>query len=168
MSCYHLNSGETSINVPSFEVIDNVAFYMIHIKCWGFGQEKEWTVSHATYKIFTNDSLDYIFPQVCHRYRDFEKLHEKLQKETALAKDLLPGKKIIKNREFLETRQRDLEKYLQTVAKTVQHQVPLDFVEFLDFHKFDVNFLLQKLAMELSQRNSSDHKLWTFTILEVN
>jgi nischarin len=99
-----------------------------------------------------------------HRYKDFNELHEKLQKETALSKDLLPGKKLLKNREFLETRQRDLEKYLKIVAKTVQHQVPLEFVEFLDFHKYDSVFLLQKLAVDLSQRTE---KKWTFTILQV-
>lgn len=63
-------------------------------------------------------------------------------------------------------RQQDLEKYLQTLAHMVQHQIPLVFVEFLDFHKYDVVFLLQKLAMDFSQK-FNNNKTWTFTILEV-
>lgn len=104
--------------------------------------------------------------QVQHRYKDFDELNEKLHKEIAIAKDLLPGKKIIKNSKFLEQRRLDLESYLQTVSHIVQHQIPLDFVEFLEFHRYDVVFLLQKLAMKLS-RIVNDTKQFTFTILEV-
>lgn len=94
-------------------------------------------------------------------------MHEKLQQDIAIAKDLLPGKKILKDSKFLEQRRLDLEKYLQTVTSIVQQLpvMPLKLVEFLDFHQFDVVFMLQKMALDLSRK--SDEKSATFTILEV-
>lgn len=143
MSCYHLAPSETKISVPSYETIDGVEWFLIRVSCWN---NKEWTIIH--------------------RFRDFTNLHEILQKEIALAKDLLPGKKMIKNSKFLEQRRQDLEKYLQTVMNFVQQLVtPLQLVEFLDFHKYDTVFLLQKMALDLSRKQ--DNKYSTFTILEV-
>lgn len=104
--------------------------------------------------------------QVRHRYSDFYDLNEKLHKEIAITKDLLPGKKVLKNNKFLGQRQLDLEKYLQTVGQLCKLQIPTDLVEFLDFHKYDVVFLLQKLALDLGEVKLSN--TWTFTILEVS
>jgi hypothetical protein len=42
----------------------------------------------------------------------------------------------------------------------------LDWVEFLDFHKYDVIFLLQKMALDLSKINDVTDKSF-FTVLEV-
>ena len=142
MSCYNLAPSETNISVPSYETIDGVEYFLIRVSCWN---KKEWNVTH--------------------RFRDFAILHEKLQKEIALSKDLLPGKKMIKNSKFLEQRRQDLEKYLQKVMTFVQQVTPLELVEFLDFHKYDIVFLLQKMAVDLSLKQGS--KSATFTILEV-
>lgn len=143
MSCYHLAPAETKISVPSYETTDGVEYFVIRVSCWN---NKEWTVNH--------------------RFRDFTKLHERLQKDIAIAKDLLPEKKMIKNSRFLEQRRHDLEKYLQTVMTFVQQLVtPLELVEFLDFHKYDIVFLLQKMALDLSRKQGD--KSAKFTILEV-
>jgi nischarin len=146
MSCFLLNTEKTEILIPSYETIENVEFYKIVVKCW---YEKEW--------------------HVIRRYRDFFEIHETLKREAALLIDL-PGKKMIKNREFIEKRREQLEKYLRSCMRTLQHSTPLELVEFLDFHKYDVVFLLQKLAQKLSQQQSttsrSENKQ-TFTILEV-
>lgn len=144
MSCYHLSPSATKVSIPAFETIDGVEYYLIRVTCW---HNKDW--------------------QINRRFRDFHELHEKLQKEIAISKDLLPGKKMIKTIKFLEQRQQDLEKYLQTVTSIIQQStMPLDLVQFLDFHKYDVVFLLQKMALDMS-RNQFDKKA-TFTILEVS
>lgn len=101
-----------------------------------------------------------------HRFRDFNYLHEKLQKEIALSKEILPGKKMIKNSKFLEIRRIELEKYLQTVMTFVQQLVtPLELVDFLDFHKYDIGFLLQRMALDFSRKQGVKSAI--FTILEV-
>ena len=145
MSCFHQNPEKTEITIESYEIVENVEFFKVSVKCW---HEKEWTVSR--------------------RYRDFDGIHEKLQKEgLAIAVDF-PGKKVIKSSEFLEKRREHLEKYLQAVAVSCRKSMPLDFVEFLDLDKYDVVFLLQKLAAQLSQRiNSSNRLKRKFTVLEV-
>lgn len=144
MSCFHQNPEKTILSVPFYESVDNIEFYKVSVKVF---HEKEWVVSR--------------------RYRDFEVLHEKLQNKTAIAVDL-PGKKLIKSKEFLEKRRECLEKYLQAVAVSCRHSMPLDFVEFLELDKYDIVFLLQKLASQLSQRiNSSTRLKRKFTILEV-
>lgn len=87
----------------------------------------------------------------------------------AISKDLLPGKKIIKNSKFLEQRRVDLEKYLQAVIIIVQQLpvIPYELVLFLDFHKYDIFFvfLLQKMSKDLNRMQGD--KVGTFTILEV-
>ena len=146
MSCFHQNPEKTIITIENYENVDNIEYFKVSVKCW---QEKEWTVSR--------------------RYRDFRELHEKLQKETAIVSIDLPGKKVIKSKEFLEKRRKYLEKYLQAVAVSCRHSMPLDFVEFLDLDKYDIVFLLQKLASQLSQRiNTSTRLKRKFTVLEVN
>lgn len=95
-------------------------------------------------------------------------LHDKLQSSIAIDKDLLPGKKIIKNSKFLEQRRIDLEKYLRVVTSTVQQLpvMPLELVQFLDFHRYDVLCLLQNMALDLSWK--PEQKAGKFTILEVS
>lgn len=106
--------------------------------------------------------------KVQHRFKSFVNLHDKLQSSIAIAKDLLPGKKIIKNSKFLEQRRVDLEKYLQTVTSIVQQLpvIPLELVQFLEFHRYDVLCLLQNMALALSWR--PEEKSGKFTILEVS
>lgn len=101
-------------------------------------------------------------------------LHDKLQSSIAVSKDLLPQKsffkiKILKSAEFLDKRRVDLEKYLQTVTSTVQQLpvVPLELVQFLDFHRYDVLCILQNMALDLSWK-LSEEKAGKFSILEVS
>lgn len=159
MSCYHLAPSETKISIPSYETVDGVEYYLIRVNCY---HNKEWTVSYCeTSKI----EINFIFGKVRQRFKSFVELHEKLQKNIAISKDLLPRKKIIKDAKFLDQRRNDLEKYLQTVTATVQQLPVLDLVQFFDFHKYDIVFLLQNMALDLSRREND--KSATFTILEV-
>lgn len=67
---------------------------------------------------------------------------------------------------FLETRRQDLEKYLQKIITTV-HQLPVIpqcLLKFLDFHKYDIVFLHQAMAADISQKQI---RASTFTVLEV-
>lgn len=144
MATFHLNPSESHVSIPSFDTCDGTEYFLIRVTCW---HDKEWTVSR--------------------RFREFSELHEKLQKDIAIAKDLLPGKKILKNSKFLEQRRADLEKYLQTVTTIVKQLpvIPFELVQFLDFHKYDISFLLQKMAKELNRMQGD--KVGSFTILEV-
>lgn len=99
------------------------------------------------------------------RYSCFVEIHETLKKSSALETEL-PGKKIIKSREFLEKRREQLEVWLNNTFRTFQHSLPYQLVEFLDFQKYDLNFLLQAKALTLSQ-TTNRNKDATFTILEV-
>jgi nischarin len=147
MSNYFSNPAVT-INIPTAELVDGTTFYSIHVTCL---HNTEWTVLR--------------------RYRDFAELHEKLI-SFSISRDLLPKKRILGNmsREFVEQRREDLQKYLNTVFFMMQRHTPV--FEFLDFHKFDVIFLLQHLALNIFKNGerylTESGRKWTFTILEVN
>lgn len=149
MSSYHQNPSHLEVTVPSYETIDGITYYNIRISCW---HNIDWTVRH--------------------RYKDFNELHERLI-QRSLAKELLPGKKVLgnKNVRFLEQRQADLQKYLQTVAHIMQHTMPIELVNFFDLHRYDIMFLLQHLARKLSLYGENflieKGKSFTFTLLEV-
>lgn len=87
--------------------------------------------------------------KVSHRYKNFVDLHEKLVADHGVAKDLLPPKKVIGNRDpvFVEKRRSALEVYLASVLTFLQQTMPRELALFLDFHKYDVLFILQELAV---------------------
>lgn len=149
MSNFYNNPLETSISIPKVNLVDGIAYYKIYVTCFN---KCEWTVLR--------------------RYRDFLSLHEKLL-NYSVTKDLLPKKKVIgnTNAKFMEQRREDLEKYLQKIAHMLQRHMPVELVEFLDFHKYDVIFLLQDLAAKIHKNGEKylqeNGKKWTFTILEV-
>lgn len=148
MSNYFLNPLETTITIPNVDLIDGTAFYNVHVTCF---HNIEWTVQR--------------------RYRDFHDLNLNLI-NYSISKDLLPSKKLIGNTsaKFLEQRREDLQKYLQIVAHMMQKRMPQEFVNFLDFQKYDVIFLLQTLALDFfksGEKYLQHEKKWTFTILEV-
>lgn len=67
-------------------------------------------------------------------------------------------------------RQEALEKYLQDVYKFLQLTMPKVFVEFLDFHKYDIIFILHNLAALFSaygENYLARTKHYTFSALEV-
>lgn len=150
MSNYYKNPLETTIFIPNFDLIDGTTYYNIKVTCF---HNVEWTVSR--------------------RYRDFHDLHEKLV-SYSIGKDLLPKKKVIGNlnSKFIEQRREELQKYLQTIAHIMQKHMPIEFVEFLDLHKYDVIFVLQNLALDVYRNGEKylveNEGMWTFTILEVS
>ncbi|KAG5667802.1 hypothetical protein PVAND_015771 [Polypedilum vanderplanki] len=150
MSNYYKNPLETTITIPNVEIVEGISYYNIKVTCY---HNIEWTVSR--------------------RYRDFHDLHEKLI-NYSISRDLLPKKKVIgnTNMKFIEQRREDLQKYLQTIAHMMQKHMPLEFVEFLDFHKYDVIFVLQHLALDIFTNGEKylieNDKKWSFTILELH
>ncbi|KAG7172734.1 Nischarin-like [Homarus americanus] len=82
------------------------------------------------------------------RYNAFVELHDKLVSNHGVARDLLPPKKIIGNKDpaFIEKRRADLELYLQTIINFMHRALPRELAEFLDFHQYELTHLLQSLA----------------------
>lgn len=149
MSYYHNFMHSTSITIPKFVVQNGVVFYDINVKV----KHYEWLVQR--------------------RYKDFFELHEKLVNEQSLSKKLLPPKKVIGNRNpaFLDQRRKDLEEYLQKLLTILRVSIPRSFAEFLEFNKYDINFLLQDLAKyfcECGNAILSISKEYNFTSLDLH
>ncbi|XP_076044286.1 nischarin-like [Oratosquilla oratoria] len=107
--------------------------------------------AYTEYKIqVTIESVTWI---VGHRYNDFVDLHEKLVSNHGLARDLLPPKKLIGNKDpvFIETRRKDLQLYLQTILNFLQHVFPKELADFLEMKEYEVSNLLQCMAKEFFQ-----------------
>lgn len=81
---------------------------------------------------------------------------------------------VIGNRsmQFLEQRQKDLEKYLQKVLFFLQHHMCREFVEFLEMNKYDIIYLLQDLANTFFTQSELllqfFNKRYEFSILELH
>lgn len=149
MACLWHNQNETSIHIPSTEQFSNITYYVIVI-----------TVGETTWK-------------VRHRYNDFYNLHNKLVADHGVSKDILPSKKVIGNKtnQFIETRRKALEEYLQKILVFLKWTMPKTFVEFLDFHLYDIYFLLQELSAKCEAEADfilSSTKTYTLTPLEVS
>lgn len=82
--------------------------------------------------------------------------------------------KVIGNRslQFLEQRQKDLEKYLQKVLFFLQHRMCREFIEFLELNKYDIVYLLQDLANTFFQQSELllqfFNKRYEFSVLELH
>ncbi|KAL3289658.1 hypothetical protein HHI36_023066 [Cryptolaemus montrouzieri] len=126
MACFWLKSQETNVKIPTTQERDGVVFYKIQV----FIGEISWNIPH--------------------RYNDFFELHSKLVSDHGVAKDILPSKKLIRSKcpEFIESRRQGLETYLQKVLKFLKLTMPRVFLEFLDFHIYDIFFLVQSLALK--------------------
>ncbi|CAG9759451.1 unnamed protein product [Ceutorhynchus assimilis] len=124
MACWWKDKNETLIEIPSTEDFTNVTYYniVIHVA------EINWKVKR--------------------RYSEFYHLHNKLVSDHGVSKCILPPKKVLGNKsnEFIETRRKGLQDYLQAVLVFLKRTMPRVFVEFLDFHIYDIYFLLQKLS----------------------
>ncbi|XP_026761498.1 nischarin [Galleria mellonella] len=110
---------------------------------------------------------------VLHRYSDFLELHEYLVSNHGVAKELLPPKKVIRNKtpKFVEQRREALNVYLKNIFNYLRLSMPYEFAHFLHFHLYDIYFLLQELAKTLYLEgdkfleNEKSHK---FTPLELH
>ncbi|KAF0755665.1 nischarin [Aphis craccivora] len=137
MSCYIQYCRECSIAISNAETDNNgVTYYLIKVNVG----DVTWTVQK--------------------RYKEFLELHKKLVNEHTVTKDILPGKKIIGNKEpnFIEKRRVGLEIYLQTVLSFLQKSMPEELLEFLEFDKYDVILIVKKLAVDFFQ-NGDDYLL---------
>lgn len=110
---------------------------------------------------------------VWHRYSDFVDLHDRLVADHGVAKDLLPPKKVIRNKtpKFVEQRREALDQYLKSVFNYLKQTMPYEFAHFLDFHLYDIFFLLQDLAKKLfleGDKMLQNEKSHRFTPMEVS
>ncbi|XP_045481982.1 nischarin [Harmonia axyridis] len=149
MACFWVNSQETTVKIPSTTEKDGVIFYEIRV------------------------SVGDIYWHVTHRYNDFFELHTKLVNDHGVVKDILPSKKLIRSKcpQFIDTRKKGLEIYLQKVLKFLKLTMPRIFLEFLDFHVYDVYFLLQSLALKFyseAEISLTSTKDYDFTTLELH
>lgn len=148
MACFWLNQNETNIKIIEAEDISNVIFYKIQVNVGGI----KWTVSH--------------------RYNEFFELHNQLICDHGVSKDILPSKKIIRNKtpQFIENRRKGLEEYLTKIFIYLKRRMPKTFLEFLHFHLYDIFFLLQYLSLKIFSQVDyilSTTKTYSFTTLEV-
>ncbi|XP_025411388.1 nischarin [Sipha flava] len=130
MSCYVQHCRECNIAIPQAETdTDGVTYYKIKVN-----------VGEITWSVHK-------------RYKEFLELHKKLVNEHTVTKDILPGKKIIGNKEpnFIERRRIGLEIYLQTILSFLQKSMPDELFDFLEFGKYDVILIVKKLAADFLQ-----------------
>lgn len=134
MSCYLQHSRECNIAISKAESdSEKVTYYTINV-----------TIGDITWSVRK-------------RYKEFLQLHNKLVNEHTVTKDILPGKKIIGNKEpdFIERRRVGLEIYLQTVLSFLQKSMPEELFDFLEFSKYDVILIVKKLAADFFKNGDS-------------
>jgi len=134
MSCYLQHCRECNIAIPKAAMdADRVTYYYITVNVGGV----TWSVRK--------------------RYKEFLELHKKLVNEHTITKDILPGKKIIGNKEpdFIDRRRVGLEIYLQTVLSFLQKSMPDELFDFLEFDKYDVILIVKKLAADFYQNGDT-------------
>ncbi|CAK1545483.1 unnamed protein product [Leptosia nina] len=149
MSSFINHRHDSSVNIDEAITKDSVTYYKIVVK------------------------VNFVQWDVWHRYSDFVELHDKLVSDYGVVKDLLPPKKVIRNKtpKFIEHRREGLNEYLKNVFSLLHVDMPYEFAHFLDFHLYDIFFLLQDLAKKLflegdkMLQNEKSHK---FTPLELH
>ncbi|KAF5287230.1 hypothetical protein FQR65_LT12274 [Abscondita terminalis] len=149
MACFWLHQNDTTINISEVEEIGGVTYYKIDVRVG----EIQW--------------------RVLHRYNDFYDLHNALVVDHGVAKDMLPPKKVIRNKcpNFVDTRRQGLEIYLRNVLNYLKRTMPRIFIEFLDFHICDIFFMLQNLAFQFyfeADLVLSSSKSYTFNPLQLH
>ncbi|KAG4080313.1 hypothetical protein HA402_010805 [Bradysia odoriphaga] len=148
MACILKHFAETTIKIPHYHLVDGTTFYDIHVAVG----KVNWTVQH--------------------RFKEFDELNEKLVTGHSISSDLMPPKKVLGNRnpEFLVQRQKLLEIYLQKVLIFFRYTMCREFVEFLDFNKYDIIYLLQDISNNFYQQGETilaASKVHEFTTLEL-
>ncbi|CAG9568142.1 unnamed protein product [Danaus chrysippus] len=149
MSSFINYRNESSVNISEACLKDNITFYKILVNVGTV----QWSVSH--------------------RYSDFVELHDKLVVDHGVAKDLLPPKKVIRNKtpKFVEQRREALNDYLKNVFNYLRLTMPSIFSHFLDFHLYDIFFLLQDLAKKLyleGDKLLQTEKTHKFSLMELH
>lgn len=155
MSNFLKDIKESMISIPQTDDENGVTIYIISVHVG----ETSWTVRR--------------------RYKQFVELHNKLVSAHGVAEDVLPPKKMFGNRdeEFIKIRQIKLQKYLIHVLYHFKHIdnvpqiMPKVLALFLDFHKYDLFYMLQELAAEFSVRGNqilSKTKTYVFDVLQVS
>ncbi|CAH0402441.1 unnamed protein product [Chilo suppressalis] len=127
MSSFINHRDASKVSVDETVTKDNVTYYKITVKVGAVN----WSVSH--------------------RFSEFVELHEKLVSDHGVTKEWLPPKKVIRNKipKFIEQRRDALNEYLKNVLNYLRLTMPYEFAHFLDFHLYDIFFLLQDLAKSL-------------------
>ncbi|KAJ6636074.1 Nischarin, partial [Pseudolycoriella hygida] len=133
MACILKHFAETTIKISNYHIVDGTTFYYIHV-----------TVGKVNW-------------MVQHRFKEFVELNDKLVTGHGISSDLLPPKKVLGNRnpEFLVQRQHLLEIYLQKVLIFLRFTMCREFVEFLDFNKYDIIYLLQDISNDFYDRGEA-------------
>jgi hypothetical protein len=124
MACFLFNKDNVFLHIPEVLDVEKITYYVIVVKVGNFS----WKVKH--------------------RYSEFVTLHDKLVLDHCVTKDILPAKKLIGKRDpaFIEKRRHGLEIYLVTVVNFLKETMPRVLALFLDFHKYDILFLLQEMS----------------------
>lgn len=149
MSSFVNHRNDSSLSVDEACTKDSVTYYKIVVKV---------------------GSVNWV---VWHRYSNFVELHERLTTDHGVAKDLLPPKKVIRNKtpKFVEQRREALNEYLKNVFTYLNVTMPYVFAHFLDFHLYDIFYLLQDLAKKLyleGDKMLQNEKSHRFTPMEVS
>lgn len=148
MACFWFNQNDTKIEIPNTEEMNNIIYYKIVV-----------TVGEIKW-------------HVLHRYSEFFDLHNQLVTDHGVSKDILPSKKVIRNKcpIFIESRRKGLEEYSQRILSYLKRTMPRIFIEFFNFHVYDIFFLLQNLALRFFLEGDqllSSSKSYTLSPLEV-
>lgn len=148
MACFWLNQNDCKVEISSTDEINGITYYEIQV-----------TIGDIQWK-------------VKHRYSEFFELHNQLIQEHGISKDLLPSKKVIRNKSptFIESRRKGLEEYLLKILVFLKKTMPKSLVDFLHFNLYDIYFLLHDLSSNLFVEADDilySKKPYTFSTLEV-
>lgn len=127
MASFLENHNNYQIDIPKTEEDENgIIFYIIEMQLGGI----KWKLKH--------------------RYSDFYNLHRKLVSDYGVAKDFLPPKKIIRKKcpYFITQRRKALAIYLKVILEYLERALPVELATFLHFHLYEINYLLQELALK--------------------
>lgn len=144
MANFLKNVQESVLTIPQVDDENGVTIYIVSFRIG----EITWTVRR--------------------RYNHFAELFEKLNKCFQLDANILPPKRLLGNRHpsFIKQRQLGLQKFLLHLMYTAKYaelpfkvfeapqMIPRDLALFMDFHKYDVFYLLQELAAEFSHKGN--------------
>jgi len=129
MSNYQLSVESAKVSIPNVVNEENITYYLIGVQ------------------------VDDVSWEVQRRYNDFVALHEKLVDE-GIDRDVLPPKKLLGNKDpaFLMKRRKELEIYLRNIFHFLARNIPEPLADFLEFSKYDIHFIMRKLANQFHNR----------------